>query len=130
MTTLDDAIAAGDGTLHGAIDYWQERALKAEAERDAALADAAMRGNVMGRIAIALFGDANNVDDETCVAEVKRWLAIVRAAQALSDEGQEYAFDDIGLGRGAPNSYWEDLDEALDPDDAAIDAALAGEEKA
>ena len=38
MTTLDDAIAAGDGTLHGAIDHWQERALKAEAERDAALA--------------------------------------------------------------------------------------------
>jgi hypothetical protein len=36
MTTLDDAIAAGDGTLHGAIDHWQERALKAEAERDAA----------------------------------------------------------------------------------------------
>lgn len=38
MTTLDDAIAAGDGTLHGAIDHWQERALKAEAERDAARA--------------------------------------------------------------------------------------------
>lgn len=30
--TLDDAIAAGDGTLHGAIDYWQKRALKAEAQ--------------------------------------------------------------------------------------------------
>lgn len=29
--TMDDAIAAGDGTLHGAIDYWQQRALKAEA---------------------------------------------------------------------------------------------------
>ena len=28
--TMADAIAAGDGTLHGAIDYWQERALKAE----------------------------------------------------------------------------------------------------
>jgi hypothetical protein len=24
--TMDDAIAAGNGTLHGAIDYWQERA--------------------------------------------------------------------------------------------------------
>lgn len=30
------AIAAGDGTLHGAIDYWQDRAERAEAERDAA----------------------------------------------------------------------------------------------
>jgi hypothetical protein len=33
--TMADAIAAGDGTLHGAIDYWQERALKAEALDDA-----------------------------------------------------------------------------------------------
>ena len=47
---------------------------------------------------------------------------IYTAAQALADEGREYDFADIGLGRGAPNSYWEDLDEALDPepnDDAA-----------
>lgn len=28
--TMDDAVAAGNGTLHGAIDYWQERALRAE----------------------------------------------------------------------------------------------------
>ncbi len=34
---LMDAIAAGDGTLHGAIDYWHERALMAEAERNAAV---------------------------------------------------------------------------------------------
>lgn len=33
---LDDAIAAGDGTLHGAIDHWQNRALKAEADLAAA----------------------------------------------------------------------------------------------
>lgn len=30
--TMEDAIEAGDGTLHGAVDYWQERALRAEAE--------------------------------------------------------------------------------------------------
>ena len=30
--TMDDALAAGDSTLHGAIDHWQERALRAEAE--------------------------------------------------------------------------------------------------
>lgn len=29
--TLEAAIAAGDGTFHGAIDHWQERALRAEA---------------------------------------------------------------------------------------------------
>lgn len=32
--TMSDAIAAGDGTLHGAIDYWQQRALKAEQSED------------------------------------------------------------------------------------------------
>lgn len=73
-----------------------------------------MRGNTFGRIAEALFGAANNVSDEACVAEVKRFARIVTAAKSLADEAQEYSFDDIGLGRGAPNSYWEDLDEALD----------------
>lgn len=29
--TMDDALAAGDGTLHGAIDYWRARALAAGA---------------------------------------------------------------------------------------------------
>lgn len=32
LTPHGQAIAAGDGTLHGAIDHWQERALKAEAD--------------------------------------------------------------------------------------------------
>lgn len=30
VPTMDDALSAGDGTLHGAIDYWQQRALGAE----------------------------------------------------------------------------------------------------
>lgn len=30
-----EAIEAGDGTLHGAIDYWQKRAAEAEARFDA-----------------------------------------------------------------------------------------------
>jgi hypothetical protein len=33
ITEMNEAIAAGDGTLHGAINYWQDRALKAEASR-------------------------------------------------------------------------------------------------
>ena len=28
MNDFDKALAAGDGTLHSALDYWQERALK------------------------------------------------------------------------------------------------------
>lgn len=31
MNDFDKALAAGDGTLHSALDYWQDRALKAEA---------------------------------------------------------------------------------------------------
>ena len=33
--TMKDAIESGNGTLHGAIDYWQKRALDAEAELEA-----------------------------------------------------------------------------------------------
>lgn len=39
-TEMDEAIAAGNGTLHGAIDYWQSRAINSEAECDALKADA------------------------------------------------------------------------------------------
>lgn len=49
-------------------------------------------------------------------AEVDRFRKIEKAARALSEEAQEFSFDEFGLGRAAPNSYWEDLDEALDPD--------------
>lgn len=72
------------------------------------------RANILGRIAIALFGMQNNVSDEACAEEAARVARIAAAAQALANEAQEYNFDDIGLGRGAPNSYWEDLDDALE----------------
>lgn len=50
-------------------------------------------------------------------AEIERLRRIEKAAQALADEAQEYAMD-FGLGCAAPNSYWEDLFGALDPDEA------------
>ena len=34
--TMDDAIAAGDGTLHGAIEYWQNQCAKKDPALDAA----------------------------------------------------------------------------------------------
>ena len=43
-TAADEAIAAGDGTLHGAIDHWQQRADRAEAEV-ARLKDALRQAN-------------------------------------------------------------------------------------
>lgn len=40
---MADALAAGDGTLHGAIDYWQQRALAAEAKATGALSEPSER---------------------------------------------------------------------------------------
>ena len=74
-----------------------------------------MHCNAMGRLAVAAFGAHNNVSDDEVVRKIER---IVRAARALAEEGQEYAFDDLGLGRGAPNSFWEDLDDAIDEEAA------------
>jgi hypothetical protein len=45
--TMEDAVAAVDGTLHGAIDHWQGRALKAE-KALAAQADAQPVATYMG----------------------------------------------------------------------------------
>jgi class 3 adenylate cyclase len=87
-----------------------------EAAKRLAVANA-LRDNVMGRIAVACFGDANNVPDEQCVAAVERLARVAIAARALAAQAEEYELD-CGLGRGAPNSWWEDLDEALDEDEA------------
>lgn len=54
--TMADALAAGDGTLHGAIDHWQERALRAEA---------ALKVEP---------GEAERLTDEQIKAAVKSWF--------------------------------------------------------
>ena len=46
----------------------QVERLKAEAEIERLRSEALSRGNALGRIAIALFGDHNNRSDEECVA--------------------------------------------------------------
>lgn len=64
---MAEAIAAGDGTLHGAIDYWQERAIKAEAALS-----------------------AKPAADGVTEAEVEAaWLAYARAAEADGFEGPD-----------------------------------------
>lgn len=99
--------------------YWMGRDSAAEChvhviDIDELLREIDMRGNVLGRIAVLVLGNDNNVPDENVVLAVQRAMKVVSAARVLANEGQEYSFDDIGLGRGAPNSYWEDLDDALD----------------
>ena len=58
--------------------------------------------------------------DERAAAELRRLHAenealktVVNAARNLVFESEEYEFDD-GLGRGAPQSYWDELDSALE----------------
>lgn len=51
--TFADAVAAGDGTLHGAIDHWQDRAKTAEArlaEAEALREDAQCYHHLVGLI--------------------------------------------------------------------------------
>ena len=88
--------------------------------------------NIMGRIAIALFGDQNNRTDEDCVARAaeigyelsgakqraERAEAELAAARALLKEAQAYV---------VPDSGW-DYDKGGYLFDR-IDAALAGEKK-
>ena len=49
--TMADAVAAGDGTLHGAIDHWQDRALAAEAKLAAQAAAVPTHPDVVSRYA-------------------------------------------------------------------------------
>jgi len=42
---------------------------------------------------------------------------VINAARILNEESEEYSFDD-GLGRGAPQQLWDDLDTALEEYDA------------
>lgn len=46
-------------------------------------------------------------------AENERLKGVMRAAQDLVFQSEEYAFDD-GLGRGAQQFYWDELDNALE----------------
>jgi hypothetical protein len=54
------------------------------------LQDELTHGNVMGRIAVALFGNQNNVTDEECVAETARLgygrTALIQRVKGLEEE--------------------------------------------
>lgn len=76
-------------------------------------------GNTMGRIACLVAGGHNNISDEACIAAIAGLAKVSRAAAALAAEGEEYALDS-GLCRAAPNSYWEDLDAALEEAEFAM----------
>lgn len=76
--TMEDAVAAGDGTLHGAIDYWQGRALAAEAANPATpVADEAMALHWIDRY-------ATGIDDEPNLEAISEALG---AALSTRDDG-------------------------------------------
>ena len=116
------------------------------------LEDELVHGNIMGRIAVALFGDQNNRTDEECVARAaeigyelsgakqraERAEAELAAARA---DAERYRWlrgdvqDDFSTRWSrwriehwaSPGPTWSDIRGA--DLDAAIDAALAGEKK-
>jgi hypothetical protein len=96
--TMADAIAAGDGTLHGAIDYWQGRALAAEAARDVdetnkVLADNYLRATAHHQGADALREDAERLDwIERNVCDVSRLGDSARTVRISWNNGADYAF--------------------------------------
>ena len=74
------------------------------------------------RLSYLLDGSSNGPLDarHKAAAELRRLHAenealktVVNAARNLVFESEEYEFDD-GLGRGAPQSYWDELDSALE----------------
>lgn len=62
LSPMADALAAGDGTLHGAIDHWQRRATEAEAllegvSLSAVIEDASARHGSLRNLAAAICVD-------------------------------------------------------------------------
>lgn len=101
--TLDDFASAGDNTLHGAIDYWQARALNAEAALAA--------------------GDAQTAAARDAAFEEvrKRLCAIPRYSFCLDDDGVVRRVEDR-------SGNWIEFDaahELFDP--VCVDAAIAAQ---
>ena len=69
-----------------------------------------------------------SVGDMVLVPAHAQWLALgkasllVAACNRLSGEAEEFDFDD-GLGRGAPQAYWDEFEDALEQAAEAIDVA-------
>jgi hypothetical protein len=88
-------------------------------------------GNIMGRIAVALFGRQNNVTDEDCVAEAARLgygrTALVQRIKKLENDlmealnalGQIVTMADRAIGCSPLHHRWH----------VKIDSALGGEKK-
>ena len=119
--TFAEALAAGDGTLHGAIDHWQERALKAEAERDEARADA-----------LALAAERNNwqsmyqdamAEHDKARADARRWREVIAKARKV---GRSFFYDSKDKTHTPHVTITFDVDDfdARDAFATDIDAAL------
>ena len=73
---------------------------------------------------------ANQQQEIDTITELNhaQWLALgkasllVAACNRLSGEAEEFDFDD-GLGRGAPQAYWDEFEDALEQAAEAIDVA-------
>ena len=85
--TMADALAAGDGTLHGAVDYWQQRALKAEQSEDGKLLDWLDAQNLRFRMGWDVgAAPAGNVSVRVIIMGGKPIRDAIRAAIAAKEQ--------------------------------------------
>ena len=117
LTPHGEAIAAGDGTLHGAIYYWHERALKAEADafQMAAGQCCVKSGGLMADDHGHQYCDMERQRDELKKREA-RWIANFRTdANTLADIADRLwtALDIVGSNQPDP------LGEALNSGDGS-----------
>jgi len=116
---MADALAVGDGTLHGAIDYWQNRALSAEAARDVDETNKVLADNYLTLTAAApVAGEA--VHDASFYLD-EEMSGLLR--QQIGDDGEPYAIKlQIGNGHSGHGLYVSLADY---PEEGAIQLAAS-----
>lgn len=93
-----DATAAELRRLHAEIEEWRTKAAAWLASPEAAQRLEGYRE--LGRLA------------EKAETQRDELRAVLAAAETLSEQAEEYEFDD-GLGRGAVQIYWDELENAI-----------------
>ena len=104
-----------------------------DADKPSQLSDAFRTGWVAALAALRSMPQGEPVDKQQEIDTITelnhaQWLALgkasllIAACNRLSGEAEEFDFDD-GLGRGAPQAYWDEFEDTLEQAAEAIDVA-------